>query len=44
MMQVATFIVQRILHDPTGLTYVCATYERFIQLLHATLGHLACTI
>lgn len=26
---VATFIVQKILSDDTGLQYVCATYERF---------------
>lgn len=26
---VATFIVQKILLDDTGLAYICATYERF---------------
>lgn len=27
--QVATFILQKILLDETGLTYICQTYERF---------------
>ena len=27
--QVATFIVQKILLDETGLNYICATAERF---------------
>jgi CCR4-NOT transcription complex subunit 9 len=26
---VATFIIQKILLDDQGLTYICATYERF---------------
>jgi len=26
---VATFIVQKILHDDTGLDYICQAYERF---------------
>merc|ERR1712064_63567 len=26
---VATFIVQKLLHDEMGLTYICATAERF---------------
>lgn len=29
---VATFIVQKILLDPSGLKYICATYERFITV------------
>ena len=27
--QVATFILQKILLDETGLSYICQTYERF---------------
>lgn len=27
--QVATFILQKILLDDTGLAYICQTYERF---------------
>ena len=29
VLQVATFIVQKILLDDVGLSYICATYERF---------------
>ena len=28
-LQVATFILQKILLDETGLSYICQTYERF---------------
>ena len=28
-LQVATFILQKILLDETGLAYICQTYERF---------------
>ena len=29
LLQVATFILQKILLDDTGLAYICQTYERF---------------
>ena len=29
LLQVATFILQKILLDETGLSYICQTYERF---------------
>lgn len=29
LLQVATFILQKILLDETGLAYICHTYERF---------------
>lgn len=29
LFQVATFILQKILLDDTGLAYICQTYERF---------------
>ena len=29
---VATFIVQKILLDDMGLSYICATYERFLAV------------
>ncbi len=32
VVQVATFIVQRILHEEIGLSYVCVSYERFSQV------------
>jgi len=31
---VATFIVQKILLDDVGLSYICATYERFFAVSH----------
>jgi len=31
-MQVATFIVQKIMLDDTGLMYVCSTWERFLSV------------
>jgi CCR4-NOT transcription complex subunit 9 len=32
MMQVATFIVQKILLDEMGLSYICATADRFFAV------------
>lgn len=30
--QVAVFIIQKILSDEKGLTYMCATYDRFTHV------------
>ena len=38
-LQVATFIVQRILHDETGLNYVCSSFERFSQVAMILVRH-----
>lgn len=43
--QVATFILQKILLDDTGLAYICQTYERFshvAMILVSILGFLCC--
>lgn len=36
--QVATFILQKILLDETGLSYICQTYERFSHVAMILVG------
>ena len=38
----ATFILQKILIDETGLAYICQTYERFshVAMVLVSLGHM----
>ncbi len=49
LFQVATFILQKILLDDTGLAYICQTYERFshvamILVIHSYSEFLVCLI